>query len=1046
MTKYHKVEINKNLAKKLFKKDLEKFEIDLKKKIMENFLGIHTNYKTLRKDLEGSVLTEEVISNKVEKSKLLFFITNGKWINKEDSSQELPLLSIGDYQLTSNMEEGFSVMLKQILEGEKDYFTFYTKDDIAVIKKILGSKSILGEIEINDELYQVNEVKSFIKWDTMLKLQEQVEASGNINPTWGQKEIDKKRELILNKILKNEMTSLEEDYIYDLRKKDEELYIDMIYDIIFENIKVSEDSDKKELRLREPAFFNNLLSKIINAENYSKFEPNRILGMGLGYVSDIAEDVLELRAKFLNKAYKQILEDESKNTSGLNKQQIYMELSAFAKLSKSLHIFGEFEDISVKKSLPLPKMKVLSNTDINNEAKVFKDIFNTIEITKEERIQDEVSYVDIKFKNQLFEKNTELKLLRKNGLEYLLSTKETKLLSLENIKIEQLVDGRKWYNYRGIYEYPTDTREKLLIALNFLNEKISEKNINYSLIKKIFVEINNSPTMKENLINMLYANAFNYSKANLGINQLMRLEKIRNVLDQEITEDITFQVLNKMGKAEYEIESFDIFLKMLKSFESVDIKKGLNILENMDDDHPREQEFYEKLFAQKDYLLVGALGNTTDPVVIKELIVMSLERFKDLLSHNIDGRGFRLESKTLMQSVVELPSYRFPLASKELVQSLLKTSYGDNEFKKQIIQYLLRPITIDGTVLSIILGTEGYNYLFNQNCEWGQLVSKKLSLRAETINGRLRLIKNFFDEKYDLLLSNTLRSILLFKTIQGASTSLSYDQKEFENFKSFLNSVKETHPLIFKETIESLTRKDILSKKKALDIFNKLGIINDIEENILKTKDFIFMTEHLTEKKINDYFDENPDILKEIKSNTLAKINNVKNELTFKKLMNFGYIETYEYDYALENYLKNKGGYNIFPKYGFEIYNRNLLKKHAVLLEEIIKNQKEDFLYKEGIAMVDSFLKGFSKEIQREDATIEIIATLLRTVNANGEYDIFDRYKNDVSNIYKAFGETKYEIISALLNQKNESLENVLSKIKFADMSKDDVAKKRVKI
>lgn len=1046
MTKYHKVEINKNLAKKLFKKDLEKFEIDLKKKIMENFLGIHTNYKTLRKDLEGSVLTEEVISNKVEKSKLLFFITNGKWINKEDSSQELPLLSIGDYQLTSNMEEGFSVMLKQILEGEKDYFTFYTKDDIAVIKKILGSKSILGEIEINDELYQVNEVKSFIKWDTMLKLQEQVEASGNINPTWGQKEIDKKRELILNKILKNEMTSLEEDYIYDLRKKDEELYIDMIYDIIFENIKVSEDSDKKELRLREPAFFNNLLSKIINAENYSKFEPNRILGMGLGYVSDIAEDVLELRAKFLNKAYKQILEDESKNTSGLNKQQIYMELSAFAKLSKILHIFGEFEDISVKKSLPLPKMKVLSNTDINNEAKVFKDIFNTIEITKEERIQDEVSYVDIKFKNQLFEKNTELKLLRKNGLEYLLSTKETKLLSLENIKIEQLVDGRKWYNYRGIYEYPTDTREKLLIALNFLNEKISEKNINYSLIKKIFVEINNSPTMKENLINMLYANAFNYSKANLGINQLMRLEKIRNVLDQEITEDITFQVLNKMGKAEYEIESFDIFLKMLKSFESVDIKKGLNILENMDDDHPREQEFYEKLFAQKDYLLVGALGNTTDPVVIKELIVMSLERFKDLLSHNIDGRGFRLESKTLMQSVVELPSYRFPLASKELVQSLLKTSYGDNEFKKQIIQYLLRPITIDGTVLSIILGTEGYNYLFNQNCEWGQLVSKKLSLRAETINGRLRLIKNFFDEKYDLLLSNTLRSILLFKTIQGASTSLSYDQKEFENFKSFLNSVKETHPLIFKETIESLTRKDILSKKKALDIFNKLGIINDIEENILKTKDFIFMTEHLTEKKINDYFDENPDILKEIKSNTLAKINNVKNELTFKKLMNFGYIETYEYDYALENYLKNKGGYNIFPKYGFEIYNRNLLKKHAVLLEEIIKNQKEDFLYKEGIAMVDSFLKGFSKEIQREDATIEIIATLLRTVNANGEYDIFDRYKNDVSNIYKAFGETKYEIISALLNQKNESLENVLSKIKFADMSKDDVAKKRVKI
>ena len=80
------------------------------------------------------------------------------------------------------------------------------------------------------------------------------------------------------------------------------------------------------------------------------------------------------------------------------------------------------------------------------------------------------------------------------------------------------------------------------------------------------------------------------------------------------------------------------------------------------------------------------------------------------------------------------------------------------------------------------------------------------------------------------------------------------------------------------------------------------------------------------------------------------------------------------------------------------------------------------------------------------DATIEIIATLLRTVNANGEYDIFDRYRNDVSNIYKAFGETKYEIISALLNQKNESLENVLSKIKFADMSKNDVAKKRVKI
>lgn len=28
----------------------------------------------------------------------------------------------------------------------------------------------------------------------------------------------------------------------------------------------------------------------------------------------------------------------------------------------------------------------------------------------------------------------------------------------------------------AFYEYPTDTREKLLIALNFLNEKISEKN------------------------------------------------------------------------------------------------------------------------------------------------------------------------------------------------------------------------------------------------------------------------------------------------------------------------------------------------------------------------------------------------------------------------------------------------------------------------------------------------------------------------------------------------------------------------------------------
>ena len=75
-----------------------------------------------------------------------------------------------------------------------------------------------------------------------------------------------------------------------------------------------------------------------------------------------------------------------------------------------------------------------------------------------------------------------------------------------------------------------------------------------------------------------------------------------------------------------------------------------------------------------------------------------------------------------------------------------------------------------------------------------------------------------------------------------------------------------------------------------------------------------------TEKKINDYFDENPDILKEIKSNTLAKINNVKNELTFKKLMDFGYIEKYEYDYALENYLKNKGGYNIFCQEGGRRY------------------------------------------------------------------------------------------------------------------------------
>lgn len=1053
MAKYYKVEINKNLVKKLFKKDIEEFNIDLKKSLTDNFLGIHTNYTTLRNDLKGTNLTQEEIDFKVSKSQLLFYITNGNWISESNELQELPLLKIGEYLLTDKIEEGFSVYLKQMIDGDKDYYTFYTKDDLSIIKKVLGSKAILEEIEIDDSNYKKNEVKALINWENMLKLQEQTEGGDGV--TWGQKEIDKKREIILNTFLTNTISEAELNYVDDLKKKDEELYLDMVYDIVFKNVNSPNSEDKKVLRLREPQYFQTILKKLFNTDSYKKFDADVVLMFGLNYMHDIGLDTLELRAKFLNKAYAKISENEENNTTGLTKDDILTELYAFAKLSKVFSIFNEFEPVTInKKNLSL-QIQLIKFINFENEMEKILDDFGVIEITKKEKEMDENQnqYVNLTFENMILKERKELKLLRENALVEIIKEnplREEKLIPLDKITIDDLKDGKKWVNYAGLYEYPSNRREKLVLALNYLNEKFSAKNINYSLIRNIFLEIKQDKSMRDDLINFMFASTFEINKGNIPLGMFEKIERVKKELELEMSDERIFQILNRLGSYSYVSETYDKYMNALEILEGIDIKRGLNIFYNQDLDDNLNRAFHEKIFFQKDKLLALAF-NKNSKISFEEadmLVERNLLDFKKFLEVSEDGTGFKKEHKTLLQTFIEGDNYysKNKELAKKMYEKMLALGVNDNEFAKKIMVSLIKPATVDNDLMNIISEEIGAAHLFYRDNDWGQLASKKLYMKGEDVKQRLQLAHKFFDKKYDLFLPNETRAKLLIRAIKLTTTNIPHDKEDVANFKIFFESLKETHPEIRKEVVAALANEDALSKKRVVDVFNQLDVMKDIEEHILNKNDLMFMCKYVSENKINNFFDSNPEKLKELKVKALGSENQKFHDAMLRKLMVLGYIRDFEYDDSLINHLKNNGKYESFPKYGFEVYNRNLLKKHAGWLSEIITNNQDGASQYERIQSLQSLIKGFSKEIQKEDQTIEIVASLLRTINETTQEDIYTKFKGDITNIYKLFGEQKYGVIASLLEQKNESLESILSKIKFANLGKNDVVKARTKI
>ena len=1055
MAKYYKVEINKNLIKKLFKQDIEKYQIDLKKNIYDNFIGIHTNYLTLKDDLSGSSLTEDVIEQKVEKSKLLFFISNGKWVNKENPTERLDLLTIGDFLVTDNMEDGFDTFLKQAASGEKNFYTFYTKDDLSVIKKVLGMKSILEEVEIDDTVFQLNEVKSTLNWENMINLQKQVD--GGENATWGHKEIETKRKLVISKLLNRQMTREELVYFEETKAKDEDVYLDMIYDVVLVNKEISEGN--KELRLRDPMYFENIFKNTLS-DSYAKIDPNNYLMFGLNQIHIVGIDALNLRAKFLNKIYKQFQEQSEENRvgmecSGIKYEAFLREIDAFRKISKLLNFFNNFAPIYVdKENTSSPKMKINKALNLFSENNKFLDEFGTQDITRSTEmvtVGDSVKeYAKFSFENIIDKEAPELLKFKENISN--IPINQMNLLNYHELRSSSLSDSKKWVNYQGIYEYPVSMSEKILIAKDFLTSDISVKNINYQLILKVMKEVKNNNFMKECLIEAIMANYFK-ERNDISSGAIYKIKKIENFINSDFQDADILQF--SQIQVPYSADTFESVKSDFDYFNSKNLERGFRMLENKDV-HPNEEiilgnSLRKKIFFYKDDMrAVLYSGKKNDEAIVFDLIHQSIDEFKqisELLDNETELSSLKKNKRVLVQSVLDsLQKYNVgEEVSKKFLETLLNKPENDVDLAKDIMKKLVNVVGIDSHIMNNISASIEAPYFLSQTNDWGQSSSKKLHVKKNTIAERLTLVEKIFDAKYDIVINADVKVGALIRTIRSATTGLYYEEEDFKKFKEFFTNLKISNPEITDKVIALCAVDDPLTKKKCVDVFNKLDIMTEIENHILKSNNLSMIDKFISEEKVISFYQNNKENLKIVKNEAFGGSGTAGKSYVFRNLMNWGFIEDYEYDEALKIHLTHNKMYNEFPKVGLDIYNRALLKKHAAMMSEIFQGH-QDLNITKGIELVGSLVNGFSKEIQREDATIEVVASLLRVLNEKFGGEIFKTHKNDLSNVYKLFGDQKFNVINTILEQGDDSLEGVISKIKFATLTKNEPAKKRLKI